>query len=100
MADVMASTSVDLIIKIDTLDTDQRLAIIHTIIGTVYTVFTIITTIGNLRTKCLEKYLGGVLKECAPQIAKTLITIPKEDLTDFFCLMLIKKILLVLFNLL
>ncbi len=100
MADVIASTSVDLIIKIDTLDTDQTLAIIHTIIGTVYTVFTIIATIGNLRTKCLEKCLGGILKKCAPQITKTLIAIPKEDLTDFFCLMLIKKFVLVLFNLL
>jgi hypothetical protein len=100
MADVIARTSVDLIIKIDTLDTDQRLATIHTIIGTVYTVFTIIATIGNLRTKCLEKCLGGTLKEFALQITKTPITIPKEDLTDLFCLMLVKKFVLVLFNLL
>ncbi len=100
MADVMASTSVDLIIRIETIDTDQRLAVIHTIIGTVYTVFTIIPTIGNLRTKCLEKFLGGIPKECAPQITKTLIAIPKEDLTDVECLMLVKNFVLVLLNLL
>ncbi len=82
MADVMASTSVDLIIGIETIDTYQRLAIIHTIIGTVYNVFTINATIGNLRTKCLEKCLDEILKECASQITKTLIAIPKEDITD------------------
>jgi hypothetical protein len=100
MADVMASTSGDLIIRIGTIDTNQSLAIIHTIIGTVYTVFTIIATIGNLRTKCHQKCLGGILKECAPQITKTLVAIPKEDLTDVECLMLVKNFLLVLFNLL
>ncbi len=89
MADVMASTSVDLIIGIETIDTNQRLAVIHTIIGIVYTVFTIIATIGNLRTKCIEKFLGGILNECAPQITKTLIAIPKEDITDIECLMLV-----------
>jgi hypothetical protein len=88
MADVMASTSVDLIIGIETIDTDQRLAVIHTIIGTMYTVFTIIATISNLRTKCLEKFLGGILKECVPQFTKTLITISKEALTDVECLIL------------
>jgi hypothetical protein len=100
MADVMASTSVDLIIKIETIETNQRLAVIHTIIGTVYTVFTIIATIGNLRTKCLEEYLVGILKECAPQITKTFITIPKEALTDIECFMLVKNSILVLLNLL
>ena len=100
MADVMASTSVDLIIGIETIDTNQRLAVIHTIIGTVYTVFMIIATIGNLRTKCLEKFLGGILKECALQITKTIIAIPKEDLTDVECLMLVKNFVLVLSNLL
>jgi hypothetical protein len=100
MADVMASTSVDLIIGIGTIDTNQRLAVIHTIIGTVYTVFTIIATIGNLRTKCLEKCLGGILKECAPQITKTLIVIAKEDLTDIECLMLVKNFVPLLLNLL
>jgi hypothetical protein len=100
MADVMASTSVDLIIGIETIDTDQRLAVIHTIIGTVYTVFMIIATIGNLRIKCIEKFLGGLLKECAPQFIKTLITIPKEALTDVECLMLVKNFVLVLLNLL
>jgi len=100
MAYVMASTSVDLIIGNETIDTDQSLAVIHTIIGTVYSVFTIIATISNLRTKCLEKGLGGILRECAPQITKTLIAIPKEALTDLECLMLVKKFVLVLFNLL
>ena len=99
MTDVMASTSVDLIIRIETIDTNQRLAVIHTIIGTVYTVFTIIATIGNLRTKCIEKCLGGILKECAPQITKTLIAIPKDFLNDVECFMLVKKIVLVLLNL-
>jgi hypothetical protein len=32
MADVMASTSVDRIIRIETIDTNQSLAVIHTII--------------------------------------------------------------------
>jgi hypothetical protein len=96
MADVMASTSVDLIIGIETIDTNQSMAVINTIIGTVYTVFTIITTIGNLRTKWIQKCLGGLLKECAPQITKTLIAIPKEDLTDVECLMLVKNFVLVL----
>jgi hypothetical protein len=96
----MASASVDLIIGIETIDTNQRLAVIHTIIGTVYTVFTIIATIGNLRTKCLEKCLGGILKECAPQITKTLITIPNKAFTDLECLMLVKFFLLLLLNLL
>ncbi len=100
MADVMASTSVDLIIGIETTDTDQRLAVIHTIIEPVYTVFTIIATIGNLRTKCLVKFLGGILKECAPQITKTLIAIPNKALTDVECLMMVKKIVLLLLNLL
>ncbi len=100
MADVMASTSVDLIIRIETIDTAQRLAVIHTIIGNVYTVFTIIAIIGKLRTKCLEKFLGGILKECAPHITKTLGAIPKEALTYVECLMLVKKIVLVLLNLL
>ena len=100
MAYVMASTSVDLIIEIETIDTDQGLAVIHTIIGTVYTVFAIIANIGNLRTKCLEKCLGGILKECAPQITKTLIAIPNKALTDLECLMLVKKIVLLLLNLL
>jgi hypothetical protein len=100
MADVMASTSVDLIIGIETIDTNQRLDVIHTIIGTVYTVFTIIVTISNLRTKCLEKCLGGILKECVTQITKTLITIPNEALTDLESLMLIQNFVLLLMNLL
>jgi hypothetical protein len=101
MADVMASTSVDLIIGIETsIDTDQSLAVIHTIFEPVYTVFTIIATIGNLRTKCPQKCLGGILKECDPQITKTLIAIPQEDLTNVECLMLVKNFVLVLFNLL
>jgi hypothetical protein len=100
MAYVMASTSVDLIIGNETIDTDQWLAVIYTIIGTVYTVFTIIATIGNLRTKCLENCLGGILKECAPQITKTLIAILNEAFTDLECLMLVKIFVLVLLNLL
>jgi hypothetical protein len=96
----MASTSVDLIIGNETIDTNQRLTVIHTIIGTIYTVFTIIATISNLRTKCLEKCLGVILKECAPQIIKTLIAIPNKALTDLECLMLVKKFVLVLLNLL
>ncbi len=100
MADVMASASVKRIIRIETIDTNQSLAVIHTIFGTVNTVFTIITTISNLRTKCLEKCLGGILKECALQITKTLIAIPIKASTDLECLMLVKNIVLVLLNLL
>jgi hypothetical protein len=66
----------------------------------VYTVFTIITTTSNLRTTSLDKCLGGILKECAPQITKTLIAIPNKALTDLECLMLVKKIVLLLLNLL
>jgi hypothetical protein len=98
MTDVMASTSVDLIIGIATIDTDQSSAVIHTIFGAVYTVFTIITTVGNLRTKCLEECLGRILKECAPQTTKNLIVIPKEDFTSVECLVLVKNFVLVLFN--
>ncbi len=63
MADVMASTSVDLIIGIETIDTNQRLAVIHTIIGAVYTVFTIIaTTLAIWEQNALRNFLVGYLK--------------------------------------